>query len=156
RATTRAARAYGTAEQRRQRIVPTSRNRSGARHGTCAGCHSASLSCRPAVVSAILVCDTRADHRSGAVPGGEVTMSATALAGAFAGGAVSLLSPCVLPVVPAYLSITTGLGMSAPPRAQARSAAADASVEAQPHASAQSTVAVAARPTVASRTGPGT
>jgi cytochrome c-type biogenesis protein len=39
-------------------------------------------------------------------------MSATALAVAFAGGTVSLLSPCVLPVVPAYLSITTGLGTS--------------------------------------------
>ena len=37
-------------------------------------------------------------------------MSLTALAVAFAGGTVSLLSPCVLPVVPAYLSITTGLG----------------------------------------------
>ncbi|MFE9694532.1 cytochrome c biogenesis CcdA family protein [Micromonospora sp. NPDC005806] len=41
-------------------------------------------------------------------------MSATALAVAFGGGVVSLLSPCVLPVVPAYLSITTGLGMSEP------------------------------------------
>ena len=43
-------------------------------------------------------------------------MSATALAVAFGGGVVSLLSPCVLPVVPAYLSITTGLGMSEPQR----------------------------------------
>lgn len=42
-------------------------------------------------------------------------MSATALAVAFGGGVVSLLSPCVLPVIPAYLSITTGLGMSEPP-----------------------------------------
>jgi cytochrome c-type biogenesis protein len=41
-------------------------------------------------------------------------MSATALALAFGGGVVSLLSPCVLPVIPAYLSITTGLGMSEP------------------------------------------
>ena len=41
-------------------------------------------------------------------------MSATAFAIAFAGGVVSLLSPCVLPVVPAYLSITTGLGLSEP------------------------------------------
>jgi cytochrome c-type biogenesis protein len=41
-------------------------------------------------------------------------MSATALVVAFGGGVVSLLSPCVLPVVPAYLSITTGLGMSTP------------------------------------------
>src|SRR5689334_14770638 len=39
-------------------------------------------------------------------------MSATALAIAFGGGVISLLSPCVLPVVPAYLSITTGLGLS--------------------------------------------
>jgi len=49
-------------------------------------------------------------------------MSATALAVAFAGGVVSLLSPCVLPIVPAYLSITTGLGMSQPqPRPGPRS-----------------------------------
>lgn len=41
-------------------------------------------------------------------------MSATALAVAFGGGVISLLSPCVLPVVPAYLSITTGLGLSGP------------------------------------------
>jgi cytochrome c-type biogenesis protein len=40
-------------------------------------------------------------------------MSATAMAVAFAGGTVSLLSPCVLPVVPAYLSITAGLGSTA-------------------------------------------
>lgn len=39
-------------------------------------------------------------------------MSITALAVAFGGGVISLLSPCVLPVVPAYLSITTGLGLS--------------------------------------------
>jgi len=42
-------------------------------------------------------------------------MSTTALAVAFGGGVVSLLSPCVLPVVPAYLSITTGLGLSERP-----------------------------------------
>ena len=41
-------------------------------------------------------------------------MSATAFAVAFGGGVISLLSPCVLPVVPAYLSITTGLGISEP------------------------------------------
>ncbi len=41
-------------------------------------------------------------------------MSTAALAVAFGGGVVSLLSPCVLPVVPAYLSITTGLGLSEP------------------------------------------
>jgi cytochrome c-type biogenesis protein len=39
-------------------------------------------------------------------------MSATALTVAFGGGVISLLSPCVLPVVPAYLSITTGLSVS--------------------------------------------
>jgi cytochrome c-type biogenesis protein len=38
-------------------------------------------------------------------------MSATALTVAFGGGVISLLSPCVLPVVPAYLSITTGLSV---------------------------------------------
>jgi cytochrome c-type biogenesis protein len=31
---------------------------------------------------------------------------------AFSGGVVSFLSPCVLPVVPAYLSVTTGLSLS--------------------------------------------
>lgn len=31
---------------------------------------------------------------------------------AFAGGVVSFLSPCVLPLVPVYLSITTGLGVA--------------------------------------------
>lgn len=41
-------------------------------------------------------------------------MSMAAFAVAFGGGVVSLLSPCVLPVVPAYLSITTGLGLSEP------------------------------------------
>jgi cytochrome c-type biogenesis protein len=37
-----------------------------------------------------------------------VTESVTLLA-AFGGGLVSFLSPCVLPIVPAYLSIITGL-----------------------------------------------
>jgi cytochrome c-type biogenesis protein len=41
-------------------------------------------------------------------------MPVAALAVAFGGGVASLLSPCVLPVVPAYLSITTGLGLSEP------------------------------------------
>jgi cytochrome c-type biogenesis protein len=36
-------------------------------------------------------------------------MSAVEYAVAFGGGVVSFLSPCVLPVVPAYLSVTTGL-----------------------------------------------
>jgi cytochrome c-type biogenesis protein len=80
-------------------------------------------------------------------------MSATALAVAFAGGTVSLLSPCVLPVVPAYLSITTGLGMSAPPRPAAEPAP-DAAAPAG--AGAPSTVAVAARPRVPTAGGPGT
>ena len=31
---------------------------------------------------------------------------------AFAGGVVSFLSPCVIPLVPVYLSITTGLGVA--------------------------------------------
>jgi cytochrome c-type biogenesis protein len=39
-------------------------------------------------------------------------MSMTEYAIAFSGGAVSFLSPCVLPVVPAYLSLTTGLSLS--------------------------------------------
>ena len=34
-------------------------------------------------------------------------------AGAFAGGLVSFLSPCVLPIVPAYLSLITGLDVTA-------------------------------------------
>ncbi len=39
-------------------------------------------------------------------------MSATGYAIAFGGGVVSFLSPCVLPLVPAYLSLTTGVGMT--------------------------------------------
>ena len=31
---------------------------------------------------------------------------------AFSGGVVSFLSPCVLPLVPVYLSVTTGLGIA--------------------------------------------
>jgi cytochrome c-type biogenesis protein len=46
--------------------------------------------------------------------------------------------------------------MSVPPTAEAPPAGADGTVEAQPPASAQSSLAVAVRPTVASRTGPGT
>jgi cytochrome c-type biogenesis protein len=104
-------------------------------------------------------------------------MSATALAVAFAGGVVSLLSPCVLPVIPAYLSITTGLGMSAP---SARSAAqtgdptpteessgdvasgSSIGVAARPSARPATVApravspAVVARPAAASRGGPGT
>lgn len=41
-----------------------------------------------------------------------MTDSVTYLA-AFAGGVVSFLSPCVLPIVPAYLSIITGLDVTA-------------------------------------------
>jgi len=39
-------------------------------------------------------------------------MPATDYAIAFSGGVVSFLSPCVLPVVPAYLSVTTGLSLT--------------------------------------------
>jgi cytochrome c-type biogenesis protein len=39
-------------------------------------------------------------------------MSATGYAIAFGGGVVSFLSPCVLPLVPAYLSLTTGFGLT--------------------------------------------
>jgi len=76
-------------------------------------------------------------------------MSATALAVAFAGGVVSLLSPCVLPVIPAYLSITTGLGMSAPSaRAESQTRVLSV-VETSGDAGGGSSVAVAARPAVA-------
>ncbi len=37
-------------------------------------------------------------------------MSDLTLLGAFLGGLVSFLSPCVLPVIPAYVSVVTGLG----------------------------------------------
>jgi cytochrome c-type biogenesis protein len=37
-------------------------------------------------------------------------VSATALVLAFGGGVISFLSPCVLPLVPAYLSLTAGAG----------------------------------------------
>lgn len=37
-------------------------------------------------------------------------MSDLTLLGAFLGGLVSFLSPCVLPVIPAYISVVTGLG----------------------------------------------
>lgn len=40
-------------------------------------------------------------------------MSDLSLFGAFAGGMVSFLSPCVLPVVPAYVSVVTGLSATA-------------------------------------------
>ncbi|MBX6722402.1 MAG: cytochrome c biogenesis protein CcdA, partial [Dactylosporangium sp.] len=76
-------------------------------------------------------------------------MSATALVVAFAGGMVSLLSPCVLPVVPAYLSVTTGLGLSVPAPAQGAqpepTADAVSNVERHPHAGRRSSVAVATR-----------
>ena len=39
-------------------------------------------------------------------------MPATDYAIAFSGGVVSFLSPCVLPVVPAYISVTTGLSLT--------------------------------------------
>ena len=37
-------------------------------------------------------------------------MSPTGLVLAFGGGVISFLSPCVLPLVPAYLSLTAGTG----------------------------------------------
>lgn len=37
-------------------------------------------------------------------------MTDLTLLGAFLGGLVSFLSPCVLPVIPAYISVVTGLG----------------------------------------------
>ena len=80
-------------------------------------------------------------------------MSATDLAIAFAGGTVSLLSPCVLPVLPAYLSITTGLGMSAQ-RQPGPYAASDVTKHAD--VDAGSPVAVAARLRVVPRGGPAT
>jgi cytochrome c-type biogenesis protein len=40
-------------------------------------------------------------------------MNDLSLFGAFAGGMVSFLSPCVLPVVPAYVSVVTGLSATA-------------------------------------------
>ncbi len=42
----------------------------------------------------------------------EITIGAYALA--FGAGIVSFLSPCVLPIVPAYLSVVTGLDITAP------------------------------------------
>jgi cytochrome c-type biogenesis protein len=42
-------------------------------------------------------------------------VSATGYALAFGGGVVSFLSPCVLPLVPPYLSLTSGAGLSGRP-----------------------------------------
>lgn len=39
------------------------------------------------------------------------------LAVAFGGGVVSFLSPCVLPIVPGYLTVITGLDVTAPAQA---------------------------------------
>jgi cytochrome c-type biogenesis protein len=39
-------------------------------------------------------------------------VSTTSYVVAFGGGVLSFLSPCVLPLVPAYLSLTTGVGLS--------------------------------------------
>lgn len=38
-------------------------------------------------------------------------MSDVSLAGAFLAGLVSFLSPCVLPLVPGYISMLSGIGM---------------------------------------------
>jgi cytochrome c-type biogenesis protein len=43
---------------------------------------------------------------------GEITSSNISILVAFGGGIVSILSPCVLPMVPGYLSLVTGLTVS--------------------------------------------
>jgi cytochrome c-type biogenesis protein len=43
---------------------------------------------------------------------GEITSSNVSVLVAFGGGIVSILSPCVLPMVPGYLSLVTGLSVS--------------------------------------------
>lgn len=43
-----------------------------------------------------------------------MTSESVSYVAAFGGGVVSFLSPCVLPLVPAYLSIVTGLDVTAP------------------------------------------
>src|SRR4029079_5750158 len=54
--------------------------------------------------------DHRAAHRVDARPSGEhVSLSATQLAVAFAAGVVSIISPCVWPLVPGYLSLVSGV-----------------------------------------------
>jgi cytochrome c-type biogenesis protein len=67
-------------------------------------------------------------------------MSTTALAVAFGGGVISLLSPCVLPVVPAYLSITTGLGLSEVTTGPDSSASAEPRTGTDPLAVAESMI----------------
>lgn len=67
-------------------------------------------------------------------------MSTTALAVAFGGGVISLLSPCVLPVVPAYLSITTGLGLSEATTGPDSSASAEPRTGTDPLAVAESMI----------------
>ncbi len=66
--------------------------------------------------------------------------STLGLAAAFAAGAVSFLSPCVLPLVPAYISYVAGEGARGAPRARARLAAFATSV---PFVAGFSTVFVA-------------
>src|SRR6267143_3951409 len=40
-----------------------------------------------------------------------ISMNDVSLAGAFLAGLVSFLSPCVLPLVPGYISMLSGIGM---------------------------------------------
>jgi cytochrome c-type biogenesis protein len=51
-------------------------------------------------------------HASTAAHAVVVTPAEVGLLGAFAGGLLSFLSPCVLPVVPAYVSVVTGLSVT--------------------------------------------
>jgi cytochrome c-type biogenesis protein len=56
--------------------------------------------------------ETRTDRRSGGLPfdGDVIELGPTGLAIAFAAGIVSFTSPCVLPLVPGYLSFVSGIG----------------------------------------------
>jgi Cytochrome C biogenesis protein transmembrane region len=49
-----------------------------------------------------------------------IELGAAGLAAAFAAGFVSFLSPCVLPLVPGYLSLVSGVGFDDVPEQQRR------------------------------------
>src|SRR5258707_11614429 len=49
-------------------------------------------------------------------------MNDVSLAGAFLAGLISFLSPCVLPLVPGYISMLSGIGMEQLRNGEARSA----------------------------------
>lgn len=51
-------------------------------------------------------------HTPGGMIGPIMDPGSVTLLGAFAGGLVSFLSPCVLPVIPAYVSVVTGLSVT--------------------------------------------